>query len=162
MSPPLTIIIRHKKENLKKCSLRGLEKREDFIFFSYPLLTLPLLENYVVLAQDAPTLSEADKSKGLCLIDATWRYADKMIEKLALPEGIYRSLPKEVCSAYPRKQTDCPDPKTGLASIEALFVAFTLLQRDTKGLLDQYYWQNHFLEKNHSFFFNLKKEMGYS
>ena len=42
---PPTIIFRHRKENLKKCSLRFIEKRADCIFYSYPCAHLPVLEN---------------------------------------------------------------------------------------------------------------------
>jgi pre-rRNA-processing protein TSR3 len=44
-----TIILRHKKENLKKCSLRGLEPREDLRFFTYPHKMDFSLDGYVML-----------------------------------------------------------------------------------------------------------------
>jgi len=58
-----TIILRHRKENLKKCSLRGLEDRMHFV--QYPNEAIPDLTGYVVLTPDAPLL---EKAKGLCLI----------------------------------------------------------------------------------------------
>ncbi|MDR3624431.1 MAG: hypothetical protein P4L16_04740 [Chlamydiales bacterium] len=155
-----TIIFRHKRENLKKCSLRGLEKRSDFLFFSYPLETLPNLEHYIILTLNAPILTEKESSFGLCLIDATWRYAAQMNTQLDLDtKFLCRSLPPELRTAYPRKQTDCPNPETGLASIEAIFAAYTILKRDTQGLLENYYWAKSFFELNHSFFFNFTEQM---
>ena len=68
-----TYIMRHRKENLKKCSLRGLEGRDDCVFFTYPTAVLPDLSSYVVLAMNAPPLTAADAEYGLFLIDGTWR-----------------------------------------------------------------------------------------
>jgi len=59
-----------------------------------------------------------------------------------------RSLPIDLKTAYPRRQEDCQDPERGLASVEALFAAYTILGRDTTGLLDFYYWKEDFLLKN--------------
>ena len=103
-----TIILRHRRENLKKCSLRGLEQRPDFQFFTYPSETPPPLHNYITLSLDAPPLSEADGAYGLFLIDATWKYAAIMLKQVQKRENlIYRSIPKDIRTAYPRKQTDC-------------------------------------------------------
>ncbi len=144
-----TIILRHKKENLKKCSLRGLESREDIHFFSYPLQErLPDVSSYFLLSMGAPEISEKDKNKGILLLDGTWKYAEKM-QKILDPLNITkRSLPKNYETAYPRKQTHCPDPKTGLASIEALYIALKLLGKDCSDLLDHYFWKEQFLSKN--------------
>lgn len=143
--PLPTIILRHKKENLKKCSLTGLETRDDFLFITYPYEFLPPLNNYLLLMQDAPPLTEKDAHFGIFLVDATWRYAGVMVRML--PPLTARSLPS-FKTAYPRKQTDCPDPETGLASIEALYAAFKITGRNTDGLLDNYYWKEQFLQIN--------------
>lgn len=147
---PPSIVIRHRKENLKKCSLKGMESREDFLFFSYPNPILPDLSSYLVLTLNAPPLSSADSSQGLLLLDATWRYAEKMLSfvKPYVQPSQFRSLPSEYRTAYPREQTDCPNPETGLASIEALYLAYALLGRDVTGLLENYYWKKPFLEIN--------------
>ncbi len=145
---PPTVILRHQRENLKKCSLRGLESREDLIFLIYPKSPLPDLSNYCLLTIDAPTLTEADREFGLFLIDGTWRHARTMAK--IVPPGIKkRSLPP-VQTAYPRRQDDCPDPKRGLSSVEALYMAYQILGRKTDGLLDHYYWKDQFLENNRS------------
>jgi pre-rRNA-processing protein TSR3 len=148
---PQTYILRHRRENLKKCSLTGLESRPDLCFFTYPTHTqLPDLSNHILLALDAPPLQLADCHRGLFILDATWRYAAKMqqfINQQALMEK--RSLPSWIRSAYPRRQDDCPDPDKGLASIEAVYMAYLILGRETKGLLDRYYWKDLFLAKNH-------------
>lgn len=144
-----TLIVRHRKENLKKCSLRGLEEREDCIFLPYPCERLPNLESYLVLDVEGEEISEADMGLGLLLIDATWRYAADMMRKLSLPPTIARrSLPKHFRTAYPRYQTACALPDQGLASIEALYLAYRLMGRPTDGLLDNYHWKEEFLSKN--------------
>jgi pre-rRNA-processing protein TSR3 len=141
-----TIVLRHRKENLKKCSLRGLESRKDFIFLTYPTDPLPPMEGYCVLSMDGPPLTKEDANLGLLLIDGTWRYAGVMGKQI--PSLPTRSLPKLFRTAYPRYQTECPEPEWGLASIEALYAAYFITSRDTKGLLDNYYWKDEFLKKN--------------
>jgi len=154
---PPTLIWRHRKENLKKCSLRGLETRKDFLFFSYSAAQRSGLKTelealsrrgcYILLALDAPALTSKDYRAGLFLLDATWRYAKEMEKDLPFFEK--RSLPSELQTAYPREQSVfCPDPIRGLASVEALFAAYVILGKDTTGLLDHYYWKDRFLTKN--------------
>ena len=146
---PPTVVIRHRLENLKKCSLRGLEARSDFLFITYPYSSLPNLQNYIILTLNAPPLTETDALNGLLILDATWRYAAKMLKSLEnQPQFIYRSLPAHYRTAYPRRQEDCPDPERGLASIEAIYLSYQLLQRDTQGLLDNYYWKEQFFSIN--------------
>jgi pre-rRNA-processing protein TSR3 len=145
---PPTVILRHRKENLKKCSLRGLENRPDFRFLTYPTDSLPDLSGYILLALDAPPLQQEDRDKGIFLIDATWKYAALMYRQIPQPHLFeVRSLISPWETAYPRKQTECPDPRRGLASIEALFLAYEILGRDTAGLLDHYHWKDSFLEQ---------------
>jgi pre-rRNA-processing protein TSR3 len=144
-----TIIWRHRKENLKKCSLKNLESREDLTFLTYPKDSLPDIYGYILLTLDAPPLSEKDKDKGLFFIDGTWKYAQTM--KNQIPSEIkleYRSLPGDFKTAYPRKQTLCPDPKHGLATVEALFLSYLITKRNTEGLLDYYHFKDKFLEIN--------------
>lgn len=151
---PPTVVLRHQRENLKKCSLRGLETRSDFKFVTYPRGILPELSGYIILSLDAPPLSAEDSSCGLILLDSTWRYTEKMLKFV---EGslasnkcpiIKRSIPSHFRTAYPRRQDDCSDPHRGLASIEAIYIAYKLLGRSAESLLDSYYWKNSFFEIN--------------
>ncbi len=151
MAPPTTIVLRHPKENLAKCSLRGLESWDSFSFIQFPGSPVPSLDNYVVLSMDGPPLEAADAELGICLIDGTWRLAKHMARELELIAPSYRrrSLPGGFRTAYPRKQTDCTDPEVGLASVEALYCAFAITGRPTEGLLKGYYWADEFLSLNH-------------
>lgn len=144
---PPTIILRHKRENLKKCSLRGLEDRSDILFLRYPIDTLPDLTHYCVLSLDAPPLTIEDRHLGLFLIDGTWRHAQTM-SRLVPPSVPKRSLPSHFRTAYPRRQDDCSDPDRGLASVEALYLAYQILGRSTEGLLTNYYWKESFISTN--------------
>ncbi len=148
------LIIRHRKENLRKCSLRGLEERSDFLFFTYPECalqgTLPPLDGYLLLDIDGEELSPVDQSPCI-LVDATWRYAAVMLRQLPqLAVCKRRRLPSSWRTAYPRCQTACADPERGLASVEALYAASVIMGQPIEGLLDSYYWKQQFLEKNRS------------
>jgi pre-rRNA-processing protein TSR3 len=142
-----TVILRHRRENLKKCSLRGLETRPDLSFYTYPVDVLPDYSHFLLLKVGAPPLSIADRDRGLFLIDGTWRLAQIMEKQLPWKMEA-RSLPPGYRTAYPRRQTDCPDPESGLSSIEALYIAHLLIGRSTENLLDTYHWKNLFLQLN--------------
>lgn len=154
MNYPPTIIIRHVRENMKKCSLRGLEGRSDFQFFTYPACaqgkeTLPDLGGYLLLDVEGEPLTPRDASSGFILLDGTWRLADKMQKNTKELENLpKRSIPGGFKTAYPRRQDDCPDPEAGLASIEALYIAYLVSGRPVDGLLDGYHWRDLFLQKN--------------
>lgn len=146
---PPTLVWRHRRENLKKCSLRGLESRKDFQFFSYPNVKLPDLTGYILLDIDGEPLTKQDSGHGLLILDATWRHAEKMLNVVNQTKGlIRRKIPEHFRTAYPRRQDDCADPERGLASVEAVYLAYYLMGRDTTGLFDKYYWKEDFFEKN--------------
>lgn len=147
---PPTIILRHRRENLKKCSLSGLEGREDMIFLTYPTSLMPSLDQHIMLVMDgAPELTIEDEQFGLLLLDSTWRYLGKMMAFVERGASLKkRTLPSTFRTAYPRRQEDCQDPERGLSSLEALFASYQILGRDTAGLLDNYYWKNQFLILN--------------
>ena len=162
MSPFLpTTILRHRKENLKKCSLRGLENQKDLLFYTYPLNELISLNGYVMLHLDQENtqeLSIKDKDYGLFLLDSTWNYEIKMHESIKKNHTlIYRSLPTGFVTAYPRKQTSCLEPERGLSTVEALYIAYTILERDTQNLLNHYHWKEDFLKKNKTLFDLIKQ-----
>lgn len=146
-----TIVIRHKKENLAKCSLRGLEGRSDMLFFRYPFTELPPLKGYLMLVMEgAPELSEKDHDAGLLLLDSTWRYLPRMVDAVEKQELVEkRVLPGGFLTAYPRRQDDCVDPTRGLSTVEALYLAYRLMGRSTEGIFDHYHWGKKFLEINH-------------
>lgn len=142
---PGTIIVVHPKERRSKCSVEPLRGDPRFEFRKYPLDNTSDLDDCVRLGMDGPPLSRADAARRLLILDGTWRYADTMERDFSsIP---VRSLPR-VVTAYPRVSRTYNDPDGGLATIEAVYVAFRLLGRDVTGLLDRYRWAEEFLARN--------------
>ena len=142
---PPTVIVRHRKENPRKCSILPLAGRPDVIFCHYPVTERPGLEGYLRLAAEGPELSPADAEHGLLLLDGSWHWAGAMTRDFA--EVPPRSL-SNFRTAYPRVSKLGTDPDNGLASVEALFIAYHILGRPTTGLLDHYHWAAEFLRLN--------------
>ena len=143
--PPPTIIVVHRRENRKKCSVEPLRGRDGFVFRTYPDDEPESLAGYVKLGIGGPLLSEADRDCGLLVIDSTWKLAKRMDKQYAHVPA--RSLlPWQ--TAYPRVSKQFEDPSAGLATIEAIYLAFRMLGRDTSGLLDHYHWAKEFLRRN--------------
>jgi pre-rRNA-processing protein TSR3 len=142
---PPTVIVRHPKENPRKCSVLPLRGRPDVVFLGYPVRERPGLDGYIRLAAEGPPLSMADASAGVLLLDGSWRWAAAMTRD-------FEDVPPRSLAgwktAYPRVSKLGTDPDNGLASIEALFLAYHLLGRPTEGLLDHYRWARAFLEAN--------------
>jgi pre-rRNA-processing protein TSR3 len=146
VSYPPTVIIRSRRENPKKCSVLPLRGRPDVLFLTYPVSSPPLLSGYVRLAAEGKELSADDADRGLLLLDGSWRWAEPMNQ--AFLDVPARSL-HGYRTAYPRRSKRGTDPENGLASIEALFLAYHILGRPTTGLLDHYRWAEAFLQINH-------------
>ncbi len=142
---PITIIVRSPHENPKKCSVLPLRGRPDLLFLTHPVGERPPLEGYVRLAAEGPPLTAADAECGLLLLDASWRRADAMTQAYAdVPP---RSL-TGYRTAYPRVSKRGDDPDNGLATVEALYLAYHILGRPTAGLLEHYRWAEEFLREN--------------
>ena len=145
MDYPATVIVRHPKESPRKCSILPLRDREDVIFLAYPVKDRPDLAGYIRLAAEGPPLAAADRHSGILLLDGSWRWAGVMTRDFAdVPP---RSL-ASYRTAYPRVSKRGTDPDNGLASIEALYVAYHVLGRPCQGMLDDYRWAEEFLRLN--------------
>ena len=146
-----TVVIRHPRELLSKCSLTPVEGREDTVAWLSFLKAHQDLrfeaQGFTELAVDAQPLSKADRERPLLLLDSTCRLLPKVRSKV-YGETVKRSIPDEWVTTYPRVSKDGSDPTGGLASIEALFVAQALLGNVMPSLLDGYYWQTRFLSLN--------------
>ena len=142
---PPTVIVRHARENPRKCSVIPLRGRPDLVFLPYPVRERPPLDGYLRLAADGPPLTKADAAAGLLLLDGSWRWAAAMTRDFA--DVTPRSL-LGWQTAYPRTSKLGTDPDNGLASVEALYVAYHILGRSTAGLLDHYRWAAEFLRIN--------------
>ncbi|MBY0586378.1 hypothetical protein K2X85_04330 [bacterium] len=142
---PPTIIIVHDRERREKCSVEPLRGRPDITFHRYPIRESIETTGYIKLALDGIPLSMDDAPRGLLLLDATWRLAAKMDQTFQNVEQ--RTLPAWK-TAYPRQSKVSPDPMQGLATVEALYLAYRILNRPVDGLLAHYHWRDRFLELN--------------
>lgn len=148
-SPPPTVIVRHTRENPKKCSVMPLKGKPGIQIYNYPLKAPISLEGYIRLSADGPPLGPADKAMGILLLDGSWRSASAMTTAFAHISP--RSL-SGFQTAYPRVSKLGTDPDNGLASIEALYIALKILGRPVEGLLDHYHWKEQFLAANAGLF----------
>jgi pre-rRNA-processing protein TSR3 len=144
-SHPPTIIVRHSKENPRKCSIVTLRDRPGIVILNYPVKDTPDLRCYVRLAAEGPELTAADAPAGLLLLDGSWRWAAVMTR--AFQHVPPRSL-HGYKTAYPRVSKQGTDPAHGLASVEALYIAHRILGLPADGLLDHYHWRDEFLLLN--------------
>ena len=135
-------MLRHRKDNFKKCSLTPLEHRSEIDFYTAPGVEYNAT-GYIILSVSAPLLSAEDRGP-LLLLDATWRLLPQL-EACVTGDPVYRSLPKEIMTAYPRVSSDDSDPSNGLASVEALFMARLIMGDRDESLLNGYHWRESFL-----------------
>ncbi len=142
---PPTVIVRDSRESPRKCSILPLRGRPDLLFVTYQAKAVPPLDGYVRLAAEGPPLTAEDASRGLLLLDGSWRRAGAMTRAFAAVPP--RSL-TGYHTAYPRVSKQGTDPDNGLASVEALYAAYRVLSRPTAGLLDHYRWATEFLRLN--------------
>jgi pre-rRNA-processing protein TSR3 len=142
---PKTVLVIHPKEKRIKCSLEPLRGRPNLCFVDFPPQQSIELSGYVRLSIDGPPLTAADAKSGILLIDGSWRHAAHMNEHFA---GVPPRSLTGFRTAYPRISKLFDDPAEGLASIEALYIAYRVLGRPTDGLLDAYFWREQFLRLN--------------
>src|SRR5262249_52902499 len=133
------------RENPRKCSVIPLQGRPDILFFTYPVDQPLDLTGYVRLAPDGPALSADDASAGILLLDGSWSRAS------AMNKAFVQVTPRSLAgypTAYPRVSKRGTDPAQGLASVEALYIAYRILHRSTEGLLTHYPWAEEFCRRN--------------
>ena len=140
-----TVVIRHPKERIRKCSLRFLHDRPEFAFHRATEGFEFDATGHTLLAVGAPALSADDAGRPLLVLDSTWRWLPAL-ERCVTGEPVRRSIPAGVPTAYPRKSRLFDDPEGGLASVEAVYVARKILGDDDPHLLDGYHWKQEFLD----------------
>ncbi len=143
---PDTVIVVHPRERRSKCTILPLRGTAGLRFArSTSLAATGPLDGYIRLDVDAEPLRPDDASRGLLLLDGTWRW----VEELAVPFGALATRAIQgVHTAYPRGTSRGELPDGGLATIEALYAAHRILGRPTEGLLAHYHWGAEFLAKN--------------
>lgn len=138
------LIVRHYKENRKKCTLEPLVGRPGFRFLTWRPGATIRAAGHTLLAVEGEELTPADAGRPLLILDSTWRYLDAMRESLQ-GEVTPRCLPRGITTAYPRTSKLHDEPAFGLASIEALHAALLVLGLRDDSLLDRYHWGGEFL-----------------
>lgn len=141
-------VLRHFRENVKKCSLRFLHDNPNFEFIK----AKPPFEfdatGYTLLEIDAPQISPADLGRPVLLLDSTWHLLPQLRRGIT-GKFVPRSLPSALKTAYPRKSKVFCDPSRGLATIEALYAALRLMgDTDFGGILENYRFAEDFLSTN--------------
>ncbi len=146
------ILLRLNKESPKKCSLTPLRQRQDLpVRWIHCAIGDDIdVGDVVLLHPDGEVLSPADQDRPLLLIDSSWRDLPRVLRGVRGDLRL-RRLPSGLQTAYPRKSSTFDDPSNGLASIEALHAAVTLLGKRDDSLLDGYYWAEEYLRLNADF-----------
>ena len=140
-------VVRHPRENVKKCSLRHLHGRPDFEFltavdgFSFDAT------GFILLEIDAPVVSPADAGKPILLLDSTWHLLPRVRAKIT-GNFIPRSLPSSIKTAYPRVSKMHDDPHGGLATVEALYAALKFMGAPDFEIIKNYFFAEKFLKIN--------------
>lgn len=142
---PATIVVVHPREMRAKCTVEPLRGDPRFKFWTFPNPGPEPLDHYIRLGLGGTIISPADASRGLLVLDGTWRLASRMERSFERVE--LRSLPT-IQTAYPRRSKIFVDPAEGLATIEAIYAAYHLMGRSTEALLDAYRWKDEFLRIN--------------
>jgi pre-rRNA-processing protein TSR3 len=142
------LILRDPRESVKKCSLTPLRGKPGVSFVGYQPDRRIDAGGRVLLHPDGEELTPADAGAGLFLIDCAWRRLPSLLATVD-GEPVRRRLPR-LTTAYPRKSQLFEDPAAGLASIEALYAAVSILFGPHPELLESYRWADEFFELNPS------------
>ncbi len=140
------VVVRHPRENTRKCSLRHLHGNPDFRFFRASEGFSFDASVYLLLEMDAPEISPADSGLPILLLDSTWALLPRMRAKIS-GNPILRSIPASIKTAYPRKSKLFEDP-SGLATIEALYAALKIMGTPDPEILRGYIFAKKFLDIN--------------
>ncbi len=141
------IVIRHPRENIKKCSLRHLHGRADFEFYKAAKDFTFDASGCTLLEMGAKQISPADAARPIVLLDSTWKLLPSLRARIF---GNFepRSLPDGILTAYPRVSKLFDDPLGGLATVEALYAALRFAGEDDPSILDGYHFAEKFLSMN--------------
>lgn len=144
-------ILVDKLENPRKCTIQVHKGRPDFVlrFFSGNK-PINAFGADCLLHIDGEDLSVIDPKglTSLALIDCTWKKVSPTLQRVAGPLPRLVRIPEGFVTAYPRKNKKGEDPSSGLATIEALFIAAAFLGFWDESLLEKYYFKDAFLKEN--------------
>jgi len=144
---PSILIVRDGRESSRKCSLTPLRGAPGIEFRSWMRDRAIDVGAAILLHPDGPPISLDDAGRRLLLVDASWRHLPQVLRDLR-GDLVRRSIPPGFVTAYPRRSRTFDDPASGLASVEALYVALAALGRARPDLLEGYRFAPEFLERN--------------
>jgi pre-rRNA-processing protein TSR3 len=154
MDGPRFFIVEHPKEKKVKCTMTGLYGRNDLTFLSTEEAESMAWGDALLLDPSVDRLlGRRDAGKALILVDATWRWAERVVRTIPCNR---RRLPTFE-TAYPRTSKLFRDPPGGLASVEALFVASLVMGWYDESLLEGYRWREAFLAANREAILGLRE-----
>jgi pre-rRNA-processing protein TSR3 len=140
------LIVHDSHEPARKCSLTPLRGMPGVRFVSVGGGRRVDAGRRIWLHPEGEEIGPADRGIGLLLVDCSWRRVAKLSRRVD-GELLPRRLPPLV-TVYPRKSKLVPDPEHGLASVEALYAAISLLGAPRPELLAGYRWADEFLAAN--------------
>lgn len=140
------LILRDPRESAAKCSLTPLRGHPDLTFVSYDKDRRVDAGERILLHAEGEVLTAADRGRDLLLVDCSWRRVEPLLRTV---EGtLHRRRLPALRTAYPRKSKTFEDPGEGLASVEALFAAASILGEPHPEWLADYRWAADFLARN--------------
>jgi pre-rRNA-processing protein TSR3 len=140
------LIVHDAREPAKKCSLTPLRGMEGVRFVPMRGERRVDAGRRIWLHPEGDELRADDRGIGLLIVDCTGNRLPKLAKRID-GDLLPRRLPRLV-TAYPRRSKLRPDPEHGLASVEALYAAMTLLEGPRPAILAQYRWAAQFLAAN--------------
>jgi pre-rRNA-processing protein TSR3 len=146
-------------ETPNKCTITPLAGRSDFRLFPvYGEGALGPLHAPLLLHPEGECLSHfrnrSEIATAIACIDCVWRRLPALEKRLAwgAKPGLRTKIPEGFKTVYPRVGFGQSDPESGLATIEAIFIAAALLGNPDTSLLSKYYFAKEFLEVNRARF----------
>ncbi len=147
----IEVIIDH-GETANKCTIAPLVDRIDFRLIPVGRdLSLGRLNSPVLLHHEGECITQVAQRmpvSGIAVIDCIWRRLDPLMKRIERPLPLLCRIPDGFVTAYPRRSKDCSDPDVGLATIEAIFIALTLVGKWDLSLLEHYPFAEKFIALN--------------
>lgn len=153
-------VILDEGETANKCTIAPLAGRADFRLIRVQgRNALGPLKAPLLLHHQGQCLTQLKGSLGASLgiasIDCVWRRLDVLLGRVVGPLPLLARIPEGFETAYPRSSERGTDPKGGLATIEAIFVASAILGQWDASLFSKYYFGRRFIEINRGRFLEL-------
>lgn len=145
-------ILVDKTERANKCSILPLAYRKDFRIVRFDRrYPIPALAGNLLLHPEGRPLGDwknAGDDVVVAAVDCNWNRLGNILERI---DGVLPPLariPGGFVTAYRRRNKQDRDPDSGLATVEALFLAAAFLGNWDRSLLAEYNEAGRFLEAN--------------